>query len=137
MLLGHLRYHKISVRAVTLFRPATQQTRSPINLRHFKTSSYSAAGGLLTRSAEPSFAQRCTTLHKGKRQNKPRSFLSMSALAGDTFFLDEFAFRQFEGGHAGQLDIPKEEFVQKVHELFKVYHMRVHKNRYDIADQQD
>jgi len=43
----------------------------------------------------------------------------MQGLSGDTFFLDEFAFRQFEGGHAAQLDISKEDFVARVHQLYK------------------
>ena len=43
---------------------------------------------------------------------------SMSGLVGDTFYLDEFAFRQFEGGHAAQLDVSKEDFIQTVHKLY-------------------
>ena len=50
--------------------------------------------------------------------SRPSLHTVMSSLAGDTFFLDEFAFRQFEGGHASQLDIPKEEFVRAVHKLY-------------------
>lgn len=42
----------------------------------------------------------------------------MSKLHGDVFFLDDFAFRQFDGGHAAQIDVSKEEFVKKVHELY-------------------
>lgn len=42
----------------------------------------------------------------------------MSSLSGDVFFLDEFAFRQFKGGHAAQINCPKEEFVQRVHDLY-------------------
>ena len=42
----------------------------------------------------------------------------MSDLAGDTFFLDDFAFRQFDGGHAAQINIPKAEFVKRVHQLY-------------------
>lgn len=42
----------------------------------------------------------------------------MSGLVGETFYLDEFAFRQFEGGHAAQLDVSKEDFVQTVHKLY-------------------
>jgi len=43
---------------------------------------------------------------------------SMQGLVGETFFLDEFAFRQFDGGQAAQLDISKEAFVARVHQLY-------------------
>ena len=47
-----------------------------------------------------------------------RSFRTLATMAvgqnSDTFFLDKFAFRQFEGGHAGQLKISKENFVREV-----------------------
>ena len=42
----------------------------------------------------------------------------MADLSGDTFFLDEFAFRQFDGGHAAQINIPKAEVVRRVHQLY-------------------
>jgi len=42
----------------------------------------------------------------------------MQGLVGETFFLDEFAFRQFDGGQAAQLDISKEAFVARVHQLY-------------------
>ena len=43
----------------------------------------------------------------------------MQGLSGETFFLDEFAFRQFDGGHAAQLDVSKEDFIARVHQLYK------------------
>lgn len=59
--------------------------------------------------------QPCSSL--GKRQTRLQ-VASMSGLVGETFYLDEFAFRQFEGGHAAQLDVSKEDFVQTVHKLY-------------------
>jgi hypothetical protein len=49
----------------------------------------------------------------------------MQGLVGEHFFLDEFAFRQFDGGHAAQLDISKEDFVTKVHELYQEVTLRL------------
>lgn len=39
----------------------------------------------------------------------------MSDLSGETFFLDDFAFRQFD---SGQIQTPKPDFVRQVHELY-------------------
>ena len=69
----------------------------------------------------------CLTLRK--RQTRLQA-ASMSGLVGDTFYLDEFAFRQFEGGHAAQLDVSKEDFVQTVHKLYHevdfLFRLKVH-----------
>lgn len=49
----------------------------------------------------------------------------MPNLSGDTFFLDSFCFRQFDGGRAAQLDVDKEEFVRRVHGLYKKENLRL------------
>ena len=57
----------------------------------------------------------------------------MSFPACDTFFLDAFAFRQFDGGPQAQLDISKEAFVDAVHKLFQEANFQaftgIHMNR--------
>ena len=41
------------------------------------------------------------------------------AKPGQTFFLDKFAYRQFEGGHVSQLKIEKEDFVNQINSRCK------------------
>ena len=54
---------------------------------------------------------------------------SMSAMAeqhvGEVFFLDDFASRQWEdAGYSGaHIDVPKAEFVQRVHNLYAEVHI--------------
>lgn len=57
-------------------------------------------------------------LRKSGWAGRLKGFRCMSSLTGSTFFLDEFAFRQFEGGRAAQIDCSKSDFIRKVHELF-------------------
>ena len=84
-----------------------------------ETSCHSKARAALSRQLE---ADRKALILKAfappeKILTHTRAASSMS-LVGDTFYLDEFAFRQFEGGHAAQLDVSKEDFVQTVHKLY-------------------
>ncbi len=97
-----------------------ERSRSFKNFPHRReTSCHLKARAALFRQLEP---ERKTLILKAsappeKRLTHTRAASSMS-LVGDTFYLDEFAFRQFEGGHAAQLDVSKEDFVHTVHKLY-------------------